>query len=303
MPSQKSYKTHDKIFTYRQVEKKRLLISLFITASVLIIEIIGGLVSNSIALLSDAGHMFTHAFAISISLFAIYLARKPSCHHRTFGLYRAEILAAFINGLFLLVMVGFIVYEAVMRLINPIDIEIFYMVFIAIIGLIVNITSILILHGSHKEDINIKGVFFHMLGDAISSIAIVIVSVIIFYTGWSFLDPLISFLIAALIISWSIGILRDSGRILLEMAPKNLNIELIEDQMKGKFKDIEEIYHTHLWVITSEILALTTHIRIKNDVKQDRLINDINKFLHQKYNIIESTIQIEHSKEINSCKM
>jgi cobalt-zinc-cadmium efflux system protein len=298
-----SHKKSDRIFTYRKVEKKRLIFSLIITASVLIIEIIGGIISNSIALLSDAGHMFTHAFAISISLFAIYLASKPSCHHRTFGLYRAEVLAALINGLFLLVMVGFIVYEAIMRLLNPAEIQIFYMIFIALIGLAVNITSILILHGSHKEDLNIRGVFFHMMGDAISSIAIMIVSVIIFYTGWLFLDPLISFLIAALITSWSIGILRESGRILLEMTPKNLNIVQIENELKNEFDEINEIYHTHLWTITNELLVLTTHIKINDNINEDKLINAMSNFLHKEYNIIESTIQISHGQEINSCKM
>jgi len=299
----KSHKKSERIFTYRKVEKKRLTLSLIITASVLIVEIVGGLISNSIALLSDAAHMFTHAFAISISLFAIYLARKPSCHHRTFGFYRAEVLAALINGLFLLVMVGLIVYEAILRLLNPAEIKTFYMVFIALIGLAVNITSILILHGSHKEDLNIKGVFFHMMGDAISSIAIIIVSVIIFYTGWFFLDPLISFLIAALITSWSIGILKESGRILLEMAPKNLNIEFIEHELRNEFHEINEIYHTHLWTITNELLVLTTHIQINDNINDDELINTISNFLHEKYDIIESTIQISHGKEINSCKM
>ncbi len=298
-----SHKKPDRIFTYRKVERKRLAFSLVITASVMVLEIIGGIVSNSIALLSDAGHMFTHAFAISISLFAIYLARKPSCRHRTFGLYRAEVLAALINGLFLLVMVGFIIYEAIVRLLNPAEIQIFYMISIAIIGLAVNIISISILHGSHKEDLNIKGVFFHMMGDAISSIAIMIVSVIIFYTGWLFLDPLVSFLIAALITSWSIGILRDSGRILLEMAPKNLNIDVIEKELKNEFHEINEIYHTHLWTITNELLVLTTHIQITDNMNEDKLINNISNFLHEKFNIIESTIQISHEKEINSCKI
>jgi len=207
----------DHIFNYRQVERKRLIISLLITVVVLVVEIIGALLANSLALLSDAGHMFTHAFAIIISLFAIYLARKPSCHHRTFGLYRAEILAAFINGLFLLVIVGFIIYEAIIRLFIPEEIEGIYMIITAIIGLAVNVVSILILHGSHKEDINIKGVFYHMIGDAVSSIGVVFASIIIYYTKYSYLDPILSFLITILIVTWSMKILKQSGRILLEM--------------------------------------------------------------------------------------
>ncbi|TXT65963.1 MAG: Cadmium, cobalt and zinc/H(+)-K(+) antiporter [Promethearchaeota archaeon] len=297
------HKNHDRIFSFKAVEKKRLTISLTITAIVLLIEILGGIVSNSIALLSDAGHMFTHAFAISISLLAIYLARKPSCHHRTFGLYRAEVLAAFVNGLFLLVMVGFIVYEAVMRLLKPVEIEIFYMILIAIIGLSVNIASILILQGSHKEDLNIKGVFFHMLGDALSSIAIVIVSVLIYFTDWTFLDPLVSFLIAGLIISWSVGILKESGRILLEMTPPHLNIEKIEDDLKKEFTELNDIYHTHLWTITPDILVLTTHLQIDDETNNDEIIQKVSEYLFHNYKIIESTIQVVHNKEIKSCNM
>ncbi|MGM0470633.1 MAG: cation diffusion facilitator family transporter [Promethearchaeati archaeon] len=293
----------DRIFEYREVEKKRLIISLVITVSVLIIELLGGLISNSIALITDAGHMFTHAFAISISLFAIYLAQKPTCHHRTFGLYRAEILAAFINGLFLLVMVAFILFEAIERLLNPVEIDIIYMIFVALIGLAVNITSILILQGSHKEDLNIKGVFYHMIGDAISSVGVVIAAIIIYFTQFSFLDPLISFLIAGLIISWAVNILRDSGRILLEMAPSDLNVEIIEEDLEKNFEDILQVNHTHLWTITPAILVLTTHIQIKRDVNQDELLQHVIDYVHHKYNIAESTIQISFAEEIRSCKM
>ncbi|MFX0139127.1 MAG: cation diffusion facilitator family transporter, partial [Candidatus Hodarchaeota archaeon] len=138
----------DHLFQFRTVEKKKLILSLTITLSVMVIEIVGGFITNSIALISDAGHMFTHAFAISISLLAIFIARKPPCHHKTFGLYRAEVLAAFINGLFLIPIVGIIIYEAILRFLNPQEIFGFYMLVVAFIGLAVNITSILILQGS-----------------------------------------------------------------------------------------------------------------------------------------------------------
>jgi len=294
---------NERLFEYREVEKKRLVISLIITLFVLILEVIGGIFANSIALITDAGHMFTHAFAITISLFAIYLAQKPRCHHRTFGLYRAEVLAAFINGLFLLVMVGFIVYEAVERLLNPIEIEIVYMIFIALIGLSVNITSILILQGSHEKDLNIKGVFYHMIGDAISSVGVVVAAVIIYYTEFYFLDPLISFLIAGLIISWSINILKDSGRILLEMAPDNLNIDTIENDLEENFHEIKEVNHTHLWTITPALLVLTTHLQLQEDVDQDEFLEKITDYIHNKYNITESTIQVSFTEEIKSCRI
>ncbi|TXT64661.1 MAG: Cadmium, cobalt and zinc/H(+)-K(+) antiporter [Promethearchaeota archaeon] len=293
----------DRIFEFREVEKKRLIISLVITLSVMIVEVVGGIFSNSIALITDAGHMFTHAFAISISLFAIYLAQKPTCHHRTFGMYRAEVLAAFINGLFLLVMVGLIIFEAIERLLNPVEIEIIYMIFIALIGLSVNITSILILQGSRDKDLNVKGVFYHMIGDAISSVGVVVAAIVIYYTGFTFLDPLIGFLIAGLIISWSINILGDSGRILLEMAPKGLDVDTIENDLAESFKEIEEVKHTHLWTITPSLLVLTTHLQLQEGVDQDVFLQKVTDYIHQKFDITESTIQVYLTKNIKSCRM
>ena len=170
----------DHLFQYRSVERKKLVLSLSITLTVMVIEIIGGFITNSIALLSDAGHMFTHAFAIGISLLANFIARKPPCHHKTFGLYRAEVLAAFINGLFLIPIVGIIVFEAILRFLNPQDVIGFYMLIVAFIGLAVNITSILILQGSRDTSLNVRSVFYHMIADAASSIGIVIAAFIEF---------------------------------------------------------------------------------------------------------------------------
>lgn len=267
----------------------------------MIIEILGGLFTNSIALLSDAGHMFTHAFAISISLSAVYLSQKPSCHHRTFGLYRAEILAAFLNGIFLLGIVGFIIYEAILRILNPLEIESIYMFIVAIIGLTVNFISISLLYGSHDQDINIKGVFFHMLGDAASSIGIVFVAILIYFTGWNFLDPIISFIISIIIIIWAGDILRDSTRILLEMTPKGLDVNMIEEDLKRQFGEIKNIEHTHLWTIIPNLLVFTTHIRIEEGINQDEFINKVNDYLFEKYDIVESTVQTTYSEEIRSC--
>ena len=146
------------LFDYRSVEKRKLVLSLSITSIVMIVEIVGGFLTHSIALISDAGHMFTHCFALGISLAAIMIARKPLCHHRTFGLYRAEIVAAFVNGLFLLFVVAIIIYEAILRIIHPEEVFSLPMLMIAFVGLVVNLVSIGILHGSHKEDMNVRSV-------------------------------------------------------------------------------------------------------------------------------------------------
>ena len=294
----------DHLFEYRTVEQKKLILSLSITAITMILELIGGFLSNSMALLSDAGHMFTHAFAIGISLVAIFIATKPPCHHRTFGLYRAEVLAAFVNGLFLLLVVGIIIYEAALRIINPIKIFGLEMLVIAFIGLAVNAASILILRGSHKENLNIRGVFYHMFADAVSSVGIVLAALFIMYTGWTLIDPLVSIGISALILYWAWGILKDSTRVLLETTPKGLDINMIGDDLKNNFPEIKELHNVHLWSITPDMLVFSAHIKLYPDklqTKQEILISKINEYLAKKYKIIESTIQVASEDETDVC--
>jgi cobalt-zinc-cadmium efflux system protein len=294
----------DHLFQFRTIERKRLIISLIITATVMVVEIIGGFLTNSIALISDAGHMFTHAFAISISLLANMIARRPSCHHRTFGLYRAEVLAAFINGLFLIPIVGVIIYEAILRFLNPQEVIGVYMLIVAFIGLAVNITSILILQGHRDSSLNVRSVFYHMIADAASSIGIVIAAFIIMSTGFVILDPIVSLGISIVIIYWAYGILRESTRILLEMAPKGMDIDIISKELKINFPEIIEVHDAHLWTIIPDMLIYSAHIKLNNEIvkeNQEEFILKINDFLSKKYRIIESTIQILSKDAIKEC--
>ncbi len=295
------------LFEYRSLHRKKLILSLSITFFVMILELIGGFLTRSIALISDAGHMFTHCFAIGISLVAIMIAKRPPCHHRTFGLYRAEILAALINGLFLLLIVGVIVYEAIQRIIHPAEVLTLHMLIIALIGLTVNVASIIILHGSHTQNLNIKGVFYHMVADTASSIGIVVAAIIIYYTGLNIIDPLVSLGIAAVIIYWAWGILKESATILLEMAPTGLNVDTISSDLKSQFSEIKELYNVHIWTITADLLVFSAHIRLDDTlalpIDQHKLITKINNYLHTKYHIIESTIQIAAEREGEACRI
>ncbi|MFX1304939.1 MAG: cation diffusion facilitator family transporter [Promethearchaeota archaeon] len=296
----------DHLFQFRSVERKRLVLSFTITLTVMVIEVVGGLITNSIALLSDAGHMFTHAFAIGISLLANFIARKPPCHHKTFGLYRTEVLAAFINGLFLIPVVGIIIYEAILRFLYPQEIFGFYMLVVAFIGLTVNITSILILQGSQNISLNVKSVFYHMIADAASSIGIIIAAFIIMSTGFVILDPIVSIGISIVILYWAGGILKESVRILLEMAPKGMNIDTISENLKTTFPEIIEVYDAHLWTIIPNILVYSGHVKLNNDMiksNQEEFISKINDFLSKNYNIIESTIQIMPKDALEACNI
>ena len=296
----------DHLFQFRSVERRKLILSLIITLTVMIVEIIGAFITNSIALLSDAGHMFTHAFAIGISLLANFITRKPPCHHKTYGLYRAEVLAAFINGLFLIPIVGIIVFEAILRFLNPQDVIGFYMLIVAFIGLGVNITSVIILQGSQNTSLNVKSVFYHMIADAASSIGIVIAAFIIMFTGFTLLDPIVSLGISAVILYWAWGILKESTRILLEMAPKGLNIEIISKDLKKNFPEVSELNNEHLWTIIPDMLVYSAHIKLNDiiiDTNQEEVISKINDYLLKKYKIIESTIQIIPKNAIEACNI
>lgn len=294
------------LFEYRTVEARRLALSLGITLVVMVVEVLGGMVTGSIALISDAGHMFTHSFAITISLVAIVIARRPPCHHRTFGLYRAEILAAFVNGLFLLLVAGLIVYEAVLRIVRPHEVLVAQMLLIALIGLAVNLASIAILRGTSKEDLNVGSVFYHMVADAASSVGIVAAGIVIFYTGRYILDPLVSLGISALIMRWAWGILRDSTKVLLEIAPTGLNIDMVTEDLKQEFPQIRRLYNRHLWTITAGMVVFSAHAELENasdSTEPNALIARMNDYLAKKYGFIESTIQVGAGAEAEVCEV
>ncbi|MFX1279603.1 MAG: cation diffusion facilitator family transporter [Promethearchaeota archaeon] len=296
----------DHLFQFRSVERKKLIISLTITLTVMFVEIVGGFITNSLALLSDAGHMFTHSFAIGVSLLANFIARKPPCHHKTFGLYRAEVLAAFINGLFLLPIVGVIIFESIIRFLNPQDVVGFYMLIVAFIGLVVNITSILILQGSQGSSLNVKSVFYHMIADAASSIGIVIAAFIIMSTEFVILDPIVSLGISIVILYWAYGILKESTRILLEMAPKGMDIDMITNDLKAKFPEINQIYDVHLWTIIPDMLIYSAHVKLNDDKiieYREEFTLKINEYLKKNYNIIESVIQIMPEDAVEACNL
>ncbi len=294
------------LFEYRAVEARRLALSLGITLVVMIFQIVGGILTRSIALISDSGHMFTHCFAITISLAAIVIARRPPCHHRTFGLYRAEILAAFINGLFLLVVAALVIYEAVSRIIYPQEVLGLQMLLVALIGLAVNLASIVILQGTRRDDINVRSVFYHMVADAASSVGIVAAAVVIIYTGWSVLDPLVSLGISALIVRWSWGILGDSTKILLEIAPTGLNIDIVTEDLKEEFPEIRRLYNRHLWTITAGMVVFSAHVELEDlpdSVQPRSVVARMSDYLAHKYGFIESTIQLGSVGEAEVCEL
>ncbi len=285
------------IHEYRGVARNRLILAMLVTGSVMVIELIGSIFTGSLALGSDAGHMFTHLFALIISFAAIVIACKQPCHHRTFGYYRAEILAALFNSIFLFIVTAYIFYEGVLRLLNPQPVFGFEMLLVALAGLAANGISILLLHGSVKSDLNVKGAFMHMFADTASSVAIIIGAVIVYLTNWYIIDPLLGIGISVLIFVWAYGLLRDSVNVLLETAPKGMNIDTITAELKKNIHEIVQITDMHIWEITSDMYSFTAHMQIEaiDYAKSKEVLDKINRLLNEKYGIEHTTIQLEPS--------
>ena len=284
---------------YRSVAKNKLAIAMVITGSVMVLEVFGSVLTGSLALGSDAGHMFTHLFALTISLIAISIACKEPCHHRTFGFYRVEILAALFNSIFLFGLTAYILFQGIERLLNPQPVIGFEMLIVALFGLAANGLSILVLRGSVggsvRSDLNIRGAFLHMFADTASSVVIIVGGIIVSLTNWYIIDPLLGIGISILIAVWAWGLFRDSVNILLETAPKGMNIDEVTSELKKRIPEIIEITDMHIWEITSGMYSFTAHMKIDtNDyVKSSELLSQINKLLDKEYGIEHTTIQFD----------
>ena len=274
--------------------QRKLFIALLITAIVMIAEIIGGLLANSLALLSDAGHMFTDILSLGLSLAAMKLAQKPPTPSKTFGFHRLEILAAFFNGMLLCFMSFYIFYEAYHRLIQPEEIKGLFMLVVAFIGLLANGAGILLLRKSVHTSLNVKSAFFHIVGDTISSGGVILGGVIILYTGWYLVDPLLSIFIGLLILRGAYALIVESIDIFLEATPKDINMEELLDEL-GKIKGVNDIHHIHLWTITSGINAMSAHVLIDDRLisSSAHILKEIKILLHNKYKIEHCTVQFE----------
>jgi len=274
--------------------QSNLLIALFITGAIMVAELIGGLLSNSLALLSDAGHMFMDILALLLSFFALRFATRPATEKQTFGFYRLEILAALINGTVLLVLSLFIFYEAYQRFIEPREIRGFLMLGVAAIGLGANIVSALVLRAGSHENLNVKGAFLHVVGDLISSLGVILAGAIILLTGWRRVDSIISFVIGVIILIGAYRLVMESVHILLESTPKDITLNEVIDGVKT-IEGVRDLHHVHLWTITSGIYALSAHVLIEDQMtsRSSQILEDINRFLREKFNIDHTTIQFE----------
>ena len=284
--------------------EKSFLFSLLLTAIIFLAELIGGIWTGSLALVSDSAHVFLDVFALGISYLALHFSARPPDSGHTYGFHRFEVLAALVNGVTLVIIALGIFYEAYQRFFSPVEIKSGYMLIIAVIGLLVNIFVAFILrkenHSDHDhdvEDINIHSAYLHVIGDTISSIGVILAAILISFTGWNWLDPIVSILIGVIIFAGAYRVTRNALHILLEGVPANLSIAKIQSSMED-INGVVGIHDLHVWNICSGHVALSAHVVTKVDSieKRESLLISIKQLLLTNYHIDHATLQLEQEQ-------
>lgn len=280
--------------------EKKILLSISLVVFVFIIKLAGGLFANSLALLSDSLHLITDGVALFISFIGLKASLKPANYKYTYGHYRHSILTALINNMFLICISLYIMYKAVLRYFDPVEVEASAMIFFSILGIIVN-SIILINLGKDNENMNIKSAFLHFIGDAIGDVTVLIGAIIIYFTGISGIDTFLSAILSILILRSAIKMSLECIKIFLEATPKEININQVKDSIKNNDRVIS-VTDIHIWSLSKEVIAMTAHICIKECYikESEEIIHELQHLLKEKYNISHSTLQLEH-KRCSSC--
>ncbi len=271
-----------------------LTISLIITAGIMVLEFLGGLFTNSLALLSDAGHMLSDTTSLGLSLFATVLALKPPSPQKTYGFYRFEILAAFFNGVTLFMIAGLIVWEAYGRFFAPPSVNSIYMIAIAVIGLLANLLSALILtkKGNMDKSINLRSAYLHVLGDALGSVGAIIAGLLMYFFSWYTADPIISVIVALLILRSAWGVINESVNILLEGTPPTINWLEVKESLQ-RIDGVRDVHDLHIWTITSGLDSLSCHLLIEENKNAQTILQEAISSIRDQFQIHHTTIQIE----------
>lgn len=280
----------------RDRNKKGLTIALIITTVIMLLEFFGGLLTNSLALLSDSGHMLSDASSLALSLVAMWFATRPASPNKTYGFYRFEILAALFNGVTLFLIAGFIVYEAYERFLEPPTVASGSMMLIALIGLLANLLSAwtLMRQGDVKDNVNLRSAYLHVIGDALGSVGAILAGLVMYFFEWYVADPIISVVVALLILKSAWGIIKHTIHILMEGTP----ITIDQQEVKNALEDINgviNIHDLHIWTITSGLDSLSCHILIEDDQDSQTILQQAIHKIENKFKIKHTTIQVEKS--------
>ena len=276
----------------RHTETQRLKWALVLSALYFFAELIAGFLTNSLALLSDAGHMLSDIGALSLSLFAFRMARRPATLSSTYGYHRVEILAALFNGLTLWLIVGVIFAAAYSRFYHPPVVASYGMMIVAVLGLVVNIIAAVILQGGHRHNLNLRGAFLHVVSDAVGSVGAIVAGVVMWTTGWYLADPIISVLISVLILFSSWSLVKDSLSVLMQAVPKGIRLEEVRQTIEA-VAGVSAVHDLHIWAVTSDIFTLSAHAVVANGGDFHEVLNGIEDTLRERFNIEHTTIQLE----------
>ncbi|MBO8171367.1 MAG: cation transporter [Bacillaceae bacterium] len=288
---------HPETTQERKQNRRSLTIAFLITTGFMIAEVIGGIISNSLALLSDALHMLSDSASLALSLFAMWVAQKPPTKHKTFGYYRFEILAAFINGVTLIIISLYIYVEAYHRFMQPPEVGSITMITIAVIGLLANLVSAWVLtRGQTEENLNIRSAFLHVLGDILGSAGAIVAGILILTLDWQVADPIISAVIATLVLISGIRVTRESLHVLMEGTPKDIALESLVRRLK-EIPGVVEVHELHIWTITSGFHSLSCHIEILPDKDDQKILKQAKHIVQEEFGIYHTTIQIERTQK------
>jgi cobalt-zinc-cadmium efflux system protein len=284
---------HGHAHDHRSASRRALLVVLVLTLAFTVVEVVGGLYTGSLALLADAGHMVSDVLAIGLALIALTLARRPSSSRRSFGFQRAEILAAFVNGLALVLVAAWIVWEAIGRLDDPPEILGGWMLAVALAGLAVNAAAAAILARSGRESLNVEAAFRHVVADFLGSVGVLVAALVVLLTGWNMVDPIVSIAIAALIVASAWGVLRDSTAILMEETPSGIDADAVARAIVD-VPGVTSVHDLHVWRITSGFDALSAHVLVGQGEDCHGLRREIERAIAERFGITHTTLQVDH---------
>ncbi|PWK47368.1 cation diffusion facilitator family transporter [Pleionea mediterranea] len=265
----------------------------FIIFGFMLVEAAGGIISGSLALLADAGHMLTDAFALAMAWLAFIAGRKPPDDQHSYGHQRYQVIAAFLNGIFLIAIVLWILFEALDRFQNPQAIDVPIMLIVATLGLIVNIITFKMLHSGEQDNLNVRGALLHVLSDLLGSVAAIIAGVVIYYFNWLWMDPALSLVVALLITRSGVMLIKDSIHILLEGVPEHIDVDQVKLHLEQQFPEIDNIHHVHTWSLNNEEVLMTLHVKVSELNCVDELLKRVHHELEHIFNVTHATVQIE----------
>ncbi|MCY4637995.1 MAG: cation diffusion facilitator family transporter [Acidobacteria bacterium] len=270
--------------------------ALWLTGGFVLVEVAGGLFAGSLALLADAGHMLTDTAALGLACIAVRVATRPGDTRRSYGYHRFPVLAAYVNAVTLLLIVAWIAFEAVARMREPVEILEGPMLAVAAVGLLVNLAAFRLLLGGRKDSLNVRGALVHVLGDLLGSVAAIVAALVIMATGWTLIDPLLSLLVALLVLRSAVSLLRRSGHVLMEGRPEHLDAEDVARTIARTVPEVGDVHHMHIWSLSPGRPIMTFHARVDRGAVHDQVLERVLACLRERFGVRHATVQLEHER-------